>query len=233
MAACSDHKEILVLDAHGALTPEERTALERHLAVCDDCRHERERLCALIRTAQETLSVPALTAAEEQFLSARVQRSLRTARPHDRPARLGWWLAPAFAACMVLFVAGWFGLKNFGPDTAAITTKRVPEKVVSNNKKLPENAGNIAAITPERASGAQVTSNNNELPEDPGTDTAAIAPDPTPEEIIRSNKELLENMDLLQDMESLEQLVNLLDKQEQDTSLRERGDNADRFRANV
>jgi Putative zinc-finger len=233
MGACSDHKKILVLDAHGALTPEERTALEQHLAVCDDCRHKRERLGALLLSAKETLSVPGLTAAEEQFLSAQVQRSLRTAEPQARPARLGWWLAPAFAACMVLLVAGWFGLKNFGSDTVAINTTRAPEKVVSNNKKLPENAGNIAAIKAQRVPDVQVIINNNELLEEPGTDTAAITPEPTPEEIIRTNKELLENMDLLQDMESLEQLVNLLDKQEQDTSVRERGDNADRFRANA
>jgi hypothetical protein len=233
MAACSDHEKTLVLDAHGALTPEERTALERHLAVCDDCRHERERLCALLLTAKEALSVPALTSAEEQLLSSQVQRSLRTAKPQARPARLGWWLAPVFAACLVVVVAGWFGLKNSGMDTDIITPGRVPEKVVSKNKKLSENAGNIAAINAQRVPDVQVIGKNNELLENPGTDTAAITPKPTPEEIIRTNKELLENMDLLQDMESLEQLVNLLDKQEQETSLRERGHNADRFRANV
>jgi hypothetical protein len=233
MTACSDHEKTLVLDAHGALTPEERIAWERHLAVCDDCRHERERLCALLLTAQEALSVPALTSAEEQLLSSNVQRSLRTAKPQTRPARLGWWLAPACAACMVLLVAGWFGLKNSGTDTAAITPERVPVAVMRNNKKLPENAGEIVAINAQRVPDVQDISKNIELLENPGTDTAAITPKPTPEEIIRTNKELLENMDLLQDMESLEQLVDLLDKQEQETSLRERGNNADRFHANA
>ena len=234
MAACSDHKETLLLDVHGELTPEESMIWEKHLTACEQCRHEKQSLCALIRNAKEKLSAPALTAEEEQLLSFSIQRTLRMEKPEPRSKRSSWWLAPACAACMVLLVAGWFGLKNFGsPETAAITFKRVPEKVVSNNKKLPENAGDIAAITSERAPGVQVISNNNELLEDPGTDTAAITIERTPEEIIRSNKELLENMDLLQDMESLEQLVNLLDKQEQDTSQLERGDNADRFRAHV
>ena len=40
-------------------------------------------------------------------------------------------------------------------------------------------------------------------------------------------------MDLLQDMESLEQLVNILDKQEQDTSLLERETDENHVRANV
>ena len=32
MAACSDHKETLVLDVHGELTLEERIVWEKHLA---------------------------------------------------------------------------------------------------------------------------------------------------------------------------------------------------------
>lgn len=232
MAACPCHKETLVLDAHGALTPEERTACERHLAACEDCRQERERLLALIQSAKETLSVPALTSEEEQRLSGHVQRSLRMAKPDARPAQLRWWLAPAFAACMVLVVAGWFGLKNVG-HTDAIITKRVPAEVVRNNKKLLENPGHTAAITSERVPEVQVVSINKELLENPGSDTAAVTSERDPEEIIRANKELLENMDLLQDMESLEQLVNILDKQEQETSLLERETDANHIRVLV
>ena len=233
MAACSQHKETLVLDVHGELAPEERRVWERHLAECADCTQERARLRAFVRDAKAALHVPALTSEEQQRLSASIQRTLRLQTKEARPKRAGWVLAPVFAACLVVVVAGWFGLKSSGPDTAAITTERVPVEVISNNKERLEHAGHIAAITTERVPEVQVISNNKELLEDPGTDMAAIAIEPTPEEIIRSNKELLENMDLLQDMESLEQLVNLLDKQEQETSLRERGDNADRFRANV
>jgi hypothetical protein len=167
--------------------------------------------------------VTALSSEEEQLLSTSIQRTLRMAKPDARPVRLGWWLAPAFAACMVLVVAGWFGLKDFrSPDTAAITFKRVPAEVVRNNKKLPANPGHTAAIISERVPDVQVVSNNKELLENPGSDTAAVTSERDPEEIIRANKELLENMDLLQDMESLEQLVNILDKQEQETSLLER-----------
>jgi len=234
MAACSEHTETLLLDVHGELTPEERIIWEKHLAACEQCRHEKQSLCALIRNAKATLCVSPLSSEEEQHMSFSIQRTLRMEKPDARSARSRWWLAPAFAACMVLVVAGWFGLKNFGsPDTSAITFKGVSEEVARNNKKLPENSGNIAAITSERVPGVQVASNNQEPLENPGSDTAAITSEQTPEEIIRSNKELLENMDLLQDMESLEQLVNLLDKQEQDTSHLERGNNAERFRANV
>jgi len=67
---------------------------------------------------------------------------------------------------------------------------------------------------------------------EPVPDTAAISPEPAPAEIISINKELLEYMDMLQEIESLEQLVRLLDNQ-QETSLLEGGSNADRVRAHV
>ena len=120
------------------------------------------------------------------------------------------------------------------PDTVTITTGRVPEEqTISTNKELLENSGSdMVAITSERVP-EEVISTTKELLENSGPDTAAITTERTPEEIIRTNKELLENMDLLQEMESLEQLVNLLDKQDQETSLLERGNNADRFRAYV
>ena len=179
MAACSCHKETLVLDVHGALAPEERTAWERHLAGCEDCRQGRERLYALLQKAKEKLSVPALTSEEEQRLSASIQRTLRMEKPDASPSRVRWWLAPAFAACMVLLVAGWFGLKNLG-HTDAITGKRVPGEVVRNNKALSENPGHTVAITSGRVPEVQVVSNNKELLENPGSDTAAITSERDP-----------------------------------------------------
>jgi hypothetical protein len=233
MAACSDHKETLVLDVHGELTLEESIVWEKHLAGCEDCRQERESLCALMQSAKGGLSVTPLSSQEEQFLFSRVQRTLRTHKPDARSKRLGWWLAPACAACMVLLFAGWFGLKDFrSPDKVTVTTKRVPEELaIRTPKELPENSSfDMVAITSERVPDVQVVSNTKEPLENSGH-TAATATERVPEEVMRINEELLENMELLQDMESLEQLVRLLDKPEQETTQLERGNNADRFRA--
>lgn len=233
MAACSDQKETLLLDVHGELTLEESIVWEKHLAGCEHCRQERESLCALMQSAKEGLAVTPLSSKEEQLLFSRVQRTLRTYKPDARSKRLGWWLAPACAACMVLLVAGWFGLKDFGsPDTAAITTKRVSEgRVISTTKELPENSSSdIVAITSERVPEVQVINTTKEPLENSGH-MAATTSERVPEEVISINEDLLENMDLLQDMESLEQLVRLLDEQEQETTQLERGNNADRFRA--
>jgi len=236
MNVCSDHEETLLLDVHGELTPDERSAWERHLAVCDDCRQERTRLYALILKAKEGLSVPALSAAEEQALSGSIQRTLRMQKPDVRSARSRWWLAPAFAACMVLVVAGWFGLKNAGPDTAAITAKRVSEERSTgrNNGPVKNTDPALVARTSGRVSGVQATGRNTELPENTGPGTASIAPGRVSEEqSITRNEELLENMGLLQEMEELEQLVKLLDKQSRETSLRERKSDAHHVRALV
>ncbi len=136
MAACSEHHETLLLDVHGELSPEQRIAWEQHLAGCEGCRSEQERLRALLRNAHDALCVPGLTSQEEQVISDRVQRALRTHTPATRSNRAGWLLAPACAACMVLVVAGWFGLQNTGPDPAAINAGRVPEETAGNNELL-------------------------------------------------------------------------------------------------
>jgi hypothetical protein len=233
MNRCSDHKETLLLDVHGELTPEQSSTWEKHLLACEDCRQEKVRLCAFIRNAKETLSVPGLSSEEEHSLSSSIQRTLRMHKPDVRSTRHGWWLAPAFGACLVLLFAGWLGLKNFGsPDTLTMTDMRVPEEqAIDTAQALPVNpAPHTASVRSGPVFEAPVMRTAQTLSDDPAPDRAAGTTGPAPEENIRANKELLENMDLLQDMESLEQLVNLLDKPNQETSQLERGNHADRFR---
>lgn len=232
MAACSHYKETLVLAVHEALTPDERIAWEQHCAGCEGCCSEQERLRAFILNAKESLCVPALTAEQEQALSIRVQRALHSHTPDARPERMGWVLAPAFAACLVLVVAGWFGLKNFSGNSSAISPEPAPQKITSAAEERPEKQRpDIAAVSAARVP-EKLVGTGKELPAHPVPDTAAISPEPAPAEIISINKELLEYMDMLQEIESLEQLVRLLDNQ-QETSLLEGGSNADRVRAHV
>lgn len=180
MAACPEFKHIVLLDAHGELEAQERTVWEKHRASCAECRREHERLVALIRTAGESLAAPCLSNDEQRRMSEALRRRLRSAVPESRTRRVGWVLAPALAACMVLVVAGWFGLKNPDPRTTAVT-----------------------------------------------------APPDSQEHISRTDKELLENMELLQEMDSLEQLVRLLDEHNRETSRLERGSNEDPYRTHV
>ena len=137
MAACTGHKETLVMDVHGELSPEERIVWEQHLANCNDCRQERERLCTLIQGTKEGGVVPPLSSEEEQRLSSSMQRTLRTDKQDFRSRRFGWWLAPAFAACMVLVAAGWFGTRGTG--TLNNNSGNGVDNSITANQELLEN----------------------------------------------------------------------------------------------
>lgn len=141
MGTCSDHKETLVLDVYGELTPEERITWENHLAVCGDCRQEKESLLSLIQKARQSHSPAPLTSEEEHLLSSRVQRTLRTQKPEPARKRLGWRIAPALGACMVILFAGYFSLKDFrSPDTLTVNSNAVlEEQVIEDNEELLEN----------------------------------------------------------------------------------------------
>ncbi len=181
MSTCSDFKDKLLLDVYSELTSAERIVWEKHLAGCGDCRQEKAKLLALIQNVKEGGAVSALTSEEEQLLSSQVQRTLRMGKPDVASKRLGWRIAPAFGACVIIVFAGWFSLNDFKvSDTLTVNSNGVPE-----------------------------------------------------EQIISNNEDLLQNMELLEEMEELEQLVNFLDKQRLETSLLERGENADRVRAHV
>ena len=139
MNTCSDHKETLLLDVHGELTAEDRSVWDRHLADCEDCRREKERLCALVRNAKEGGAVAPLSSEEEQHLSASIQRTLRIEKPDAAFKRLGWRIAPALGACLIIVFAGWFSLKDFrSPDTVSINGS-IQEEIIINNEELLKN----------------------------------------------------------------------------------------------
>ncbi len=215
MAACTRHNETLLLDVYGELSPRAQAHWQRHLDECAGCRREKERLIAVIRNAKEEFLVPVLGPVEAQHLSAQVQRRLRMCINDVRPKRAGWWLAPALAACMVLAVAGWFGLQEkAGPDVSAVNTRSASDTAPGNAGRVPDGA----AFDSRRVADAG--------PADAGraSDTAVVNAGRDPEEqIINNDEELLENMGMLEEMDSLDQLARLLDEQGRETSRLERG----------
>jgi len=141
MNTCSDHRETLFLDVHEELTLAERRIWEKHLAGCEDCQREKQRLLSLIQKAKETCSSPALSSEDEQFLSSRVKRILRKEKPDAVYKRLGWRIAPVFAACVIVLFAGWFSLNDFrGSDKLSVNSGKVPEEqIIINNEELLDN----------------------------------------------------------------------------------------------
>jgi len=139
MKTCSGFKDKLMLDVHGELTSAERIVWEKHLSECKDCSREKEELLALLQNARETLSPPVLSSEEEHLLSSSVQRTLRTQKTDAGYKRLGWRIAPAVGACMIIVFAGWFGMQNFkSPDSVSINSG-VADEIIVNNEELLEN----------------------------------------------------------------------------------------------
>lgn len=81
-----DYRELVALDAVGALTPEEAGALAEHLAACDECRREASEL----REAAVAIAYACAPVAPPAHLRARVLEGARAADsvlPFKRPAR--------------------------------------------------------------------------------------------------------------------------------------------------
>ena len=73
------------------------------------------------------------------LLSNLIKRTLRKEQPDAGFKRLGWRIAPALGACLIIVFAGWFGLQNFqGPDTVAVNVNGSEERM-NDNEELFEN----------------------------------------------------------------------------------------------
>ena len=141
MKACSQYLDRMIMDVYGELDRAECVILEKHLSECEACRNERERLQQLVEDARTLGSPPELSSEEMQFLSDNLKRRLRRKEPDRAFKGVTWRLAPTLAACLVLVLAGWFGLKDFrSPDRVKTDTAAVPdEQIMVNNEDLLEN----------------------------------------------------------------------------------------------
>jgi len=141
MKACSKYLDRMIMDIYGELDREQCAVWEKHLSECAACRSEKKRLQELVAGTRTLGSPPALSSEQMQFLSTNLKRQLRRKEPARVFKGVTWRLAPTMAACLILVLAGWFGLKDFrSPDTAATNTAAVPEEqIMVNNADLLEN----------------------------------------------------------------------------------------------
>ncbi len=115
MKGCDDRMEMLLLDVHGELPPEDLPSWHRHLEACQACRRERDRLLALIGRIRGEMLCPGQTEGETEALARSVSRALRAEREKaagwKRPFGLRLPPLPALAAaCLLVVTLGWFGL---------------------------------------------------------------------------------------------------------------------------
>jgi hypothetical protein len=122
MKTCSHYQALLWAAVHGELPPAERPALDDHLAGCDACRREQERLTRLLQAAKAALAPPQRSPAEQAALT----RAIRSALTADRRRPEGWrrfwptpgvWRLPALAAAgAAVAVLIWLALPGVQPQ---------------------------------------------------------------------------------------------------------------------
>ena len=98
MITCNEALELLSVQLDGAITIEEQTALQEHLAACPECR----RIQSELKMAEEAL--PELQQEPPKLLHDTVMREIRreTRRKKERKTLLRFVGAMAAAAALIL-----------------------------------------------------------------------------------------------------------------------------------
>ena len=110
MSTHDQFAEDLALHAVGALQGEDRAALEKHLAECNDCRREFESLCGDAAVlAMSTAGARPPARARQRFVEALAREPRRQPVARRRP----WWaLIPAFTAAVMAMIACYFWFQS-------------------------------------------------------------------------------------------------------------------------
>ena len=114
MEACHNNKENLVLYAYGELDSNSGKEIETHLALCESCRYEYQRLLSLLGKIKETVKPPELSPQQVKTLVTNIKWKLKNRKEEK------WWqrysdfkpsrMIPAVAtACILIITAGIFG----------------------------------------------------------------------------------------------------------------------------
>ena len=118
MRTCEDYEELISARLDGALTDEERAALDAHLAGCPRCRRTAEEL------AQVDAALRSLAGAAPVDLTARVRERIDAEKvvPLRRPRRALWGVACAAVLALVLVAGSGLSLFPAAGDEACDTT---------------------------------------------------------------------------------------------------------------
>lgn len=139
MKTCSEYQEKLMMDVCHELSPDQKAGLTRHLAECEACRIERDRLETLFQSVRDEGDAPELTSEQVHGLSSHILRRLRIEKPEQRTFLR---LVPAMtAAGLVMVVAVWLGLNDFKDfEKETVISGNVPEEqVLPEESELLEN----------------------------------------------------------------------------------------------
>ena len=180
---CKQFESTRMLDALGELDrrAEDHSAWVAHLDACPACRAEVNGIRKLAEAVRDTRSEPAPTEAETRTLAGRLTRTLRTERPYDAPAPHG---RPQL------------GTRKGRPYDAAAIRARLPRLIPA-----------LAAAGLLIALGWIGLTAYGPDPNPPFYNTA-VGPD---DRMILRDYEVIRNLDLLREMETVRKLVQHVD----------------------
>ena len=145
MNRCPERKDKLILDVYGEMNARQRTDWEKHLAGCEACRLEKEKLLGLLQASKQSGLSQDLSPEETQALSDSIVRKLI----NEKPDHWCEWvfmanrrLTPSMAAaCVLILFLGWFGLNNFNSSDKVSNTSQIvlDEKIMVTDEELLEN----------------------------------------------------------------------------------------------
>ncbi len=158
MKACPDHREILYMDVYGELDSAGRSRLQKHLAACEGCCRERDRLVRMLETVKDAMPRPELAEEKAEAMIRSITRQLRE-QVHGP-----WWvkwglfkpvrLVPTLvAACLLIVAVSWFSpggkyntTSKQTASTAGLEEQYVEDLDVINNLELLEEMETIQKL---------------------------------------------------------------------------------------
>jgi anti-sigma factor RsiW len=115
MSGCPDRYENILLDIYGELDSSQRSSLVQHLASCQGCREERQKVLQLVERIRGGFQAMVLSEDKAKALSSSIRRKLleeKAPRPFWKRFLSPRRIVPALAAaCIVVVSVGWFGLR--------------------------------------------------------------------------------------------------------------------------
>ncbi len=140
MGACQDQKEKIIFYTYNELDAKSGKEVESHLAICEQCQNEQQRLLTLLEALKDTAESPELSPLDVKSLVTNTLK-LRN-KPRER-----WWrryfvfrpsrFIPAVAmACLILITTGIIGYVKLNAPNEFPVISKYQDEIIINDREL-------------------------------------------------------------------------------------------------
>ena len=158
---CREAQQQIFAERDGATSPEERAALDRHLAHCDACQKVSADLAAALvywQTGAANTGVPDAER-EWQAVRRRIRGGPTAPSPRVRPSLLGWVAVPLAAAAALVFAvfrdpaptAGTLDAAPVVPQVARVDSVEAPGSDASTMVYVDDKSGWVIVLASDAA----------------------------------------------------------------------------------